>query len=1127
VRGAASPHPSLWLLKSPGVTAASHRLVRRESAAAAAPPPLLDDQQRQVVDHEGGPLLVLAGPGTGKTTTIVEAVVDRIDRREIDPERVLVLTFSRKAAHELRERITGRLRRTTRSPLALTFHSYAYALLRREAVLADEPPPRLLSGPEQLLEVRRLLQGELADGAGQWPAKLRPALATRGFAEELRDFLMRAAERGLGPTDLINLGRLHGRGDWYAIGRFLHRYNARFDIDPVPSYDYAELIHAAAGLLTDERIRERERAAHDVVFVDEYQDTDPAQEHLLRQLAGDGRELVAVGDPDQSIYGFRGADVRGILDFPHRFRTAAGGQAPVVALRTCRRMAPLILAASRRVARRLPAVPGAGRHRDLRPAEPIASHPIASNPIVSGPVASSPVASNRGVAPEKPAPAAAHAAAQRATDPAARGGGEVSVVVADSASQEAAHVADELRRAHLLDRVPWSRMAVLVRSAVLHVPPLRRALAAAGVPVVVAGDEVPMAAEPGVRPLIMLLRCALRPSLLDEQAAEELLTGPLGAADPLTLRRLRRALQDLTAKAGLPRPASPLADALNDPRDLTLVQPRVRAAAERVAGLIATARDQARTGGTAEDVLWAVWRQSGLSERLLADSVAGGARGAAADRDLDGVVALFDHAARFADRLPQAGPELFLDDLASQEIPGDTLAERAPAGEAVRILTAHRAKGLEWDLVVVAGVQEGVWPDLRMRGSLLGIEDMVEAASGSETVGNTAEGAAAVAAKLLEEERRLFYVAVTRARGRLVVTAVGGEDADERPSRFLAELLAEGADGVRRATLDERNRWLSLPALVADLRAAAGDPERPEPLRRAAAGHLARLARAGVRGAHPREWYALTSLSSAEPAFAPDATIRISPSQIDTFVKCGLRWLLERAVGATDGSDTASSLGQVIHAIAELVAGPDRLDEDDVAKRLDEVWEGLDFGSVWFSRKQRATADEMVRRFLRWHRENTRELAGVEEEFHAKIGRVEIVGRIDRIEREPEGGRGVIVDIKTSSSAVPAAQLARHPQLGVYQLAVLLGAFERFGLVEPGGAELVQVGKGAYAGGARVQSQPALPDDGDPEWSGRLVAEVGEGMSGTVFEARANDGCRTCPVRTSCPIHDEGGQLEP
>ncbi|WP_242614604.1 ATP-dependent helicase, partial [Actinomadura roseirufa] len=791
---------------------ASYRLVRRAGPARAVPP-VLDEQQRRVVEHAGGPMLVLAGPGTGKTTTIVEAVVDRIDNRGTDPERVLVLTFSRKAAGELRQRITGRLRRTTRLPLALTFHSYAYALLRRDAVLNEEPAPRLLSGPEQLLEVRRLLEGELSDGARDWPERLRAALATRGFAEELRDFASRAVERRYAAEDLVALGRLRGRDDWPAIGAFMARYIDRFSLDPVPTYDYGELIQMAADMLAEEEVRIRERDAYDVVFVDEYQDTDPAQEDLLRYLAGEGRDLVVVGDPDQSIYGFRGADVRGIQEFPDRFRTLDGRPAPTVALRTCRRMGPEILEASRRIARRLPAGgAAAAEHRALLLPDPAD-------------------------APTAAAPAPGRTAA-RAPRPSRGPADEVRAVIADSESQESALVADELRRAHLLDGVPWSRMAVLVRSAVRQVPVLRRALAQAGVPVVVAGDEVPLIAEPAVRPFLVLLRAALKKGHLDEVVAEDLLTGPLGGADALAMRRLKRALRDLEELSGGQRPLGDLlVAAVDDPREVVLVHERVRAPAERVAHLIDVARRSVRDGGTAEDVLWAVWKESGQAGALLEQSVKGGARGASADRDLDAVVALFDHAARFVDRLPQAGPELFVDTIAAQEIAGDSLAEQAPDGEAVRILTAHRAKGLEWDVVVVAGVQEGVWPDLRLRGSLLGVEELVEHAAGTEPGGTDAAGAS-MSAKMLEEERRLFYVAVTRARRRLVVTAVGGDDTEERPSRFLNELLP-GA--IEQSRLDERTRWLSLSALVADLRSAAADPSRPEPLRRAAAGHLARL----------------------------------------------------------------------------------------------------------------------------------------------------------------------------------------------------------------------------------------------------------------------------------------------
>jgi superfamily I DNA/RNA helicase/RecB family exonuclease len=1035
---------------------------------------VLDEQQRRVVEHAGGPLLVLAGPGTGKTTTIVEAVVDRIENRGVDPERVLVLTFSRKAAGELRERITGRLHRTTRTPLALTFHSYAYALLRRDAVLNEEPAPRLLSGPEQLLEVRRLLEGELADGARDWPERLRPALATRGFAEELRDFSLRAVERQYGPEDLVALGRMRGRDDWPAIGGFMERYVDRFLLDPVPTYDYGELIHMAAGMLADEEVRIRERDAYDVVFVDEYQDTDPAQEALLHHLAGEGRDLVVVGDPDQSIYGFRGADVRGIQEFPTRFPTLDGEPAPVVALRTCRRMGPEILAASRRIARRLPAgSAGAAEHRALRPVEELDD-------------------------------------------------GEVRAVIADSESQESALVADELRRAHLLDGVPWSRMAVLVRSAVRQVPVLRRALAQAGVPVVVAGDEVPLIAEPAVRPFLVLLRAALKKGFLDEEVAEDLLTGPLGGADALAMRRLKRALRDLEELSGGDRPLGELlVAAVNDPRELILVHEKVRAPAERVAHLIDVARRSVHEGGTAEDVLWAVWQASGQADALLEQSAKGGTRGAAADRDLDAVVALFDHAARFVDRLPQAGPELFVDNIASQEIAGDTLAEQAPQGEAVRILTAHRAKGLEWDVVVVAGVQEGVWPDVRLRGSLLGVEELIEHAAGAEPDGDAAAGAS-MAAKMLDEERRLFYVAVTRARKRLVVTAVGGDDTEERPSRFLNELLP-GA--IEQSQLDEKTRWLSLSALVADLRSVVADPSRPAPLRRAAAGHLARLARAGVRGARPENWYAITALSDPGPAFADDEQITISPSQVEAFTTCGLRWLLASAVGAQEGGPNEySTMGKVVHAVAEMAGADDGVDEVHVAERLDEIWNDLEFRSSWYSEKQREQAAAMVDKFLAWHRDNPNEVVALEESFKVDLGRVVIKGRIDRAERDADG-RAVIIDIKTSSTAVPKDELARHPQLGVYQYAVMLGAFERHGLIEPGGAKLVQVGKAAFTARAREQEQPPPAEDADPEWPKKLIEVVATGMASEVFQARANDKCRTCPVRSCCPVHDEGGQV--
>ncbi|HEY2288587.1 MAG TPA: PD-(D/E)XK nuclease family protein, partial [Streptosporangiaceae bacterium] len=463
------------------------------------------------------------------------------------------------------------------------------------------------------------------------------------------------------------------------------------------------------------------------------------------------------------------------------------------------------------------------------------------------------------------------------------------------------------------------------------------------------------------------------------------------------------------------------------------------------------------------------------------------------------------------------------------EIAGDTLAEHAPRGDAVAVLTAHRSKGLEWDLVVVAGVQEGSWPDVRQRGSLLGMDELVDVAAGrladrpagpGAPVADSADAAAAaLVSKLLDEERRLFYVAVTRARRVLVVTAVGAPESEERPSRFLAE-LAGGPDAIEHVAATGR-QWLSLPVLTASLRRSVADAALPGHVRRAAAAQLARLAAAGVQGADPRHWYAMTELTSRGEPIAGE--VRLSPSRVETFTKCGLRWLLEAAVGVGSPA-VARDFGIVIHAAAALAAGGAA--DGDITKRLDEMWPHLDFGSAWYSAKQREQAEQMVARFLAWHHGNPRELVAVEQELSVRAGQVTITGQVDRLERAADG-TAIVVDLKTGSSRPPDADLDRNPQLGVYQLAVLLGAFEQLGLTEPGGAELIQIGKAGLTAAVRVQRQPGLADDADPGWALELVETVAAGMAGPVFTARANPGCRVCPVASCCPVHERGSQVTP
>jgi superfamily I DNA/RNA helicase/RecB family exonuclease len=1119
------------------------RLVRRPAAVATAP--TLDASQRAVVEHPRGPLLVLAGPGTGKTTTLVESVVARIDGG-VDPERILVLTFSRKAAAELRERITARLARTVREPLARTFHSYAFGVLRREAALHGDPAPRLLSGPEQDLMIRELLRGEVAgDGTSSgWPDDLRPALLTRGFAQELRDLLLRCRERGVDAVALDEIARAQGRADWRAAARFLDQYAAVSALAEPAAYDPSELVRA----VVDADLLERERAAYDWVFVDEYQDTDPSQEQLLRALVPRGGNVVAVGDPNQSIYGFRGADVACIRRFPETFPSLDGTPAAQVRLRTNRRSAPVLVEAGKAVADRLR---GPVTHRDVEPLP--------------------------GRAP-----------------------GRVDVLVAASEAQEASLVAAALRRARVVDGVPWSRMAVIVRSTRGRLPVLRRALVAAGVPVGVAGEEVPLADSSGVRPLLDVLRIAVDPSTLDEALAVELLTGPIGGLDAIALRRLRRELRRVELAGGGRRPSAELlVEALLDPRALTLhrddvaepvqgrrrpfvQQVQVRGPATRIALIVRRLRELVEGGATVETLLWEVWQASGLGPRLQAASLAGGARGAAADRDLDAVMALFEAAARFVDRLPKAGPAVFLEHLGGQQIPGDTLAARAPDGEVVRVLTAHAAKGLEWDVVVVAGAQEGVWPDLRVRGSLLGSTVLVDVLAATlHTPGVPPPGLAA----LLDEERRLFYVAVTRARERLLVTAVSDPEEGHEPSRFLADLPLRddegavvhgyGASGVRdsgadsdlaalrrtvpvpvlAATLrqvvaDERQppgtrirardlrselrlmtRSLDLAALVAELRGCLLDDSASEALRRAAAAQLARLAADGVPGAAPDEWWGGLPLSDDGPLRGPGEPVTVSPSKVEQFTTCELRWLLESVGGAT-APGPSQSVGTLVHEVAAALRDTPA-DEATALAELDRLWADVDLGSAWYTAQMRERAAGMVRRFLEWRAGVDRRLVDVEVSFSVPVQvpdpatgaerEVVLRGQVDRLESDAEGG-AFVVDLKTGSSKPREGEVEAHPQLGAYQLAVEAGAFADRGLRAAVGASLVQVGKAAGAN-VKEQRQAPLRSADDPQWASRLVADVATGMAGSAFAARENDYCQMCPVRASCPLQDEGRQV--
>ncbi|MDQ6850738.1 MAG: ATP-dependent helicase [Actinomycetota bacterium] len=1018
--------------------APAYRLVRPTRVPATAP--VLDAAQQRVLEHRGGPLLVLAGPGTGKTTTLVEAAVARV-RTGVPVENILMLTFSRRAAGELRDRITARLGRTVREPVARTLHSYAFGVLRMAHLAQRQPAPRLLSGPEQDVIMRELVAGHRAD---RWPTELRPALRTRAFSGELRDLLTRAVERGLDGPTLTALGGRRGRSDWVAAGAFLTEYQQVISLPTPGGFDPAELIRAALNTFTDDpALLASERARRRHIFVDEYQDTDPLQAELLAVLGGGAEELVVVGDPDQSIYAFRGADESAIRAVDERF--GRGRRVPVVALAVSRRSGPALLAATRRLAARLP---GSGQHRALSAGEPNAP-------------------------------------------------GTFDVALLRTASEEAAYVAGALRRAHL-DGMAWSRMAVLVRSTAAVLGTLRRALITAGVPVAVRGEDLPLAEQPAVAMLLEVLSCVLDRTALTEDIAERLLIGPIGGMDVVSLRRLRRVLRQ-ASDPYVPVRLAPELDAIR----AALLPAEVSRPVERVARVLAAGR-AALAGGTPEDVLWAVWNATGLARRWQQASVAGGAAGAAGDRDLDAAVQLFDAAARFTDRLPGATVAQLTEHLRAQEIPGDAFASGAEEGDTVTILTAHASKGLEWDLVCVAHVQEGSWPDLRRRGSLLGSELLVDIVAGRESADVTS-------ATQLAEERRLFYVAATRARRHLVVTAVSGDE--EQPSRFLDEL--DPMDGER--SLAEAHRGVHLAGLVAELRSVVCDPSADDDERQAAAVELTRLAAARIRGADPDEWWGLAALSDDGPVADPARPVPVSPSRIDSFLRCELRMLLQD-LGARDSDTISASLGTLVHELA-AEARPDAPVEE-LEAMLEQHWPGLDFGAAWFAKNERQRANRLLARLVQWLQTSRSELTLVEIEraFTVPVGDAALSGRVDRLERD-EAGRLVVIDFKTGKKKATAAELPGHPQLGAYQLAIEAGAFGEG--MHSGGARLVQL---ATTGDAEQRQQP-LRDSDDPDWVGVTVAEMAARLRGSEFSATVNGYCGNCDLQNCCPLYPAGRQV--
>jgi len=1043
-----------------------------------------DAAQRAVIDLPAAASGVVVGaPGSGKTVTAIGRVSALVHPAVLSPEQIVVLTPSRTSATALRDRLALAVGVATRGALARSVVAFAYQIVRAHAVHEGEPSPQLLTGPDEDQLIADLLAGDAADeidGPSRWPAWLPVAVReTRPFRAELRALLAECAQLGVTPDRLAQLAERDAIAEWEAAASFAREYRYARDRMRGAHRDAADLVREALGLVRTLpagapglAVVERLRA----IVVDDAQELTLGGVELLEACRARGIAVLAFGDPDVGSGSFRGAR-------PENFaRLAAGADLHVL--------------------------------RDVHRGTPAQQRLVAAVTARIG--------------------AAGVVAHRRRPDGTGEHDGDdatVRTVTARSPAEEHDLIARLLRERHIHDGVAWSQCAVIAHDS-RQVVTLEAELAAREVPTS-SGAQRPLAQARAVSDLLRVVLLAdTDPAEWTVDDAIEALRA--GGMDPIEIRRLRAALRHgalaerlATADDGggeeqAPSSGDLLVSALAHPVAFALLDTREGRRAERVARTLSVVRGQwdlvrtqGKDGPTAHELLWAGWDGLGGERTWTAAAEGSGPLAAHAARELDAVVALFQAAKRHGEREDGTSPAAFLRGVLDSDVAEDRISDgRAP--DAVSILTPAAAIGTEYDTVVVAGVQDGIWPNLRTRGSLLQTWRLAALADGGD-----APDALDRRRAVMYDELRLFARACSRARRRLVITAVDDDDTGPSP---LFELLPEPQRSGRST-----EHPLTLRGLVAHHRRTLTDPSSPErtAARRAAAEQLRVLADAGVPGAAPDEWYGVAASSSTAPLRdLADEDVRVSPSRLEALEECQLNWLLSD-LGADDGGAVAG-LGTLVHAAMEHAASSD---EDDLWAVVEARWGELEFESAWRERAEHTRARELVRRlalYLRRFEASGGTLIGAEPHFEVAVALdppaahgALVSGYIDRVERTA-AGEVVIVDLKTGKREPQTdAKVVDNPQLAAYQLALDAGAIPEARGLTPGGAKLLVLRPTAQTKDYVEPRQPPLDETAREAFVAR-VRDAVDVMSGTVFEAPFEEHCRDDHSYGLCRIHTIG-----
>ncbi|WP_236968620.1 ATP-dependent DNA helicase [Microbacterium aurantiacum] len=997
--------------------------------------------------------IVVGAAGSGKTETLV-ARARRLVADGLPADAVLTLTPSRQTATALRDRIALTLAVATSGPPVRSVASFAYHLVRAANLAEGRESPQLLTGADEDQLLEDLLDGDAEDEGShvsRWPSSLPAAVrSSPGFRAELRAFFAECTTLGLEPDRLEELGHDLGLVEWTAAASFFREYlDVRAGMRGAHR-DAAGLVREALGVVRTAAAGWAPLDDIRVLLVDDAQELTLGAIELLEACRRRGIAVVAFGDPDLGSGAFRGAR-------PENFARAVSLWGLRGVLDGSHRGSAWQGAVARRVTQRIGAA-GVVAHRRA-PSD----------------------------APDD---------------------GSVRCLVARSPAEEHDAIARILRERHVREGVDWESCAVIAHDA-RQVVALERELTAREVPARSDAAARPLGTVPAARDLLRLVEAAMG-DFDDIDDVIAVLTGLYGRLDAIELRRLRTTLRTAELASGGTRLGNELLiSGMRHPVEFVLVDTREARRAASVATTVQAVRAGLEAGDDAHQLLWTAWERSG-SERVWVDMAAGqGPVAEQAHRDLDAVVALFQAAKRAVDRERAVDPRVFVRTLLDSAVADDRL-EAAPAAGRVAVLTPAGSLGREFDTVIVAGVQEGVWPNTRTRGGLLHTWRLADAAEGVR------EAPAPVDRRrtALHDELRLLVRSLTRARRLTVVTAV--DDDDTGPSAFF-ELLPPLQPYRGEHPLSLRGQ------VARHRRLLTGGPADAEA---DAAAQLAVLARAGVPGAAPREWYGVLPVSKAGSLFEEDPRpVRVSPSRLHALEECELNWLIAELGG--DAGGATAGLGTILHSALEHAVGSD---EDALWAHVESRWKELQFESAWRERAERTRARELVHRlhlYLRRFDDAGGRLLGSEPHFEVPVATTGdemdavVSGYIDRVELTSDD-RVVIVDLKTGKSEPQTdAKVQDNPQLAAYQLAFHTGAIPEAKGFAPGGAKLLVLRPTSKTKPYAEPRQPPLSEDAREEFLSRVRSAVAV-MRGETFSAPYEQHCRDEFSHGLCRIHTVG-----